>query len=126
MVARKRKSHPFAGNNGSILYHRNVPDSAYRKDARIRWIDDRGKVVDSKHAQVARRESRTFHLFKPERAITRLPRQVTNLGRNSGQSLEVCVADHRSDESFVNCYRNSHVNITMSTKSHRRRQSRKN
>src|SRR5690242_12355246 len=63
---------------------------------RLRRVDDGGKAVDAKHAQVEHREAATLELLWLQPPCARTCRQLPHLTRDSRQRLLVSSADDGS------------------------------
>src|SRR5260370_18226 len=101
MIDRQGAAHHVAHDHLALARDRPHLAHADRQDHRLRRIDDGGKAVDAKHAEIGDSESAALKLVEPELADLGAGREVLHLPGDLPQALQVGIAHDRRDQAAV-------------------------
>ncbi len=78
--------------------------SADGEYARLRRVDDGGKALDAKHAEVRDGERPALELLRLELALPRLGREALHVRGDGAEALVVGAKDYRRDQPVVRAH----------------------
>src|SRR5271170_7966683 len=91
--------------------HDAVADTSDRKNGGLRWNNDGGECVHSKHSKVADGESATRDVSRTQLAAARAFRKVAPLRSDLPQPGLLGIVKHRRDYSVVHRHRQTNIDF---------------
>ena len=113
VVYRDGAFHPPANGELTVFHHRHLLAGADRQDGCFRRIDDRNKVIDIEHPQVADRKSRAGDIVWVDFALPGAPGFSFDFFRNLAHRFAVGVVGHHGEQSVFDGYSDADIDIAV-------------